>query len=397
MSTAARHAEIAGAGFGGLVAAIALAERGWSVRVHERTPMLRAEGFGIAMKPNMLKVLDAVGVREAILRGGMALRRRETRNDRNEATMLMRGAAGHRVSRLHIAQTLAARAAALGVTFEWTSAVLGADPAGALLLDSGSRASADLVIGADGIDSSVRESLGLLSSRRHHRDGAMRVMVPRTALERAQDAVDGPGTCETWSGTRRVVTSPCSEQELYVALSCLAADRGGQTVPLDVESWSGAFPWLRELFERIHHEADWTQVRWVAFQTVRTSRWSRGRAAILGDAAHAMPPNLGQGAGCAMVNALSLAVALEESRDIGRALTAWEARERPLTEHTQRWSERYGQLTTWPESLRSLAFTALGRIGWLRRRYLRTENHVPVGYAAAMRPATTPPTGSDPL
>ena len=58
-----RHAEIAGAGFGGLVAAVALAERGWTVRVHERTPVLRAEGFAIAMQPNMLKVVESLGVR----------------------------------------------------------------------------------------------------------------------------------------------------------------------------------------------------------------------------------------------------------------------------------------------------------------------------------------------
>jgi len=45
-----RHAEIAGAGFGGLVAAVALAERGWTVRLHEKTPILRAEGFSLALE-----------------------------------------------------------------------------------------------------------------------------------------------------------------------------------------------------------------------------------------------------------------------------------------------------------------------------------------------------------
>ena len=72
-----RHAEIAGAGFGGLVAAVALAERGWTVRVHERTPILRAEGFAIAMQPNMLKVVESLGVRHEVLRGGLRILRRE--------------------------------------------------------------------------------------------------------------------------------------------------------------------------------------------------------------------------------------------------------------------------------------------------------------------------------
>jgi 2-polyprenyl-6-methoxyphenol hydroxylase-like FAD-dependent oxidoreductase len=93
-----------------------------------------------------------------------------------------------------------------------------------------------------------------------------------------------------------------------------------------------------------------------------------------------MSPNLGQGSGCAMMNALALAVALDERPDVGEALQLWERRERPLTEHTQRWSTIYGAVTTWPEQLRSLAFNALGNIGWLRRRYQRTANHIPTGY-----------------
>ena len=61
-----RHAEIAGAGFGGLIAAIALAQRGWTVRVHERTPFIRAEGFGVAIHQNGIKILEALGVFDAI-------------------------------------------------------------------------------------------------------------------------------------------------------------------------------------------------------------------------------------------------------------------------------------------------------------------------------------------
>lgn len=60
----------------------------------------------------------------------------------------------------------------------------------------------------------------------------------------------------------------------------------------------------------------------------------------MGDAAHAMVPSLGQGAGLAMANALGLAVALDEAPDTAAALAAWEARERPRTERTQDMSAR---------------------------------------------------------
>ena len=56
-----RHAEIAGAGFAGLTAACALAQRGWSVRVHERADRLRTTGAGIYIYENGLRVLEAVG------------------------------------------------------------------------------------------------------------------------------------------------------------------------------------------------------------------------------------------------------------------------------------------------------------------------------------------------
>jgi 2-polyprenyl-6-methoxyphenol hydroxylase-like FAD-dependent oxidoreductase len=375
-----RHAEIAGAGFGGLVAALALAQRGWSVRVHERTPAIRAEGFAIAMQPNMLRVIESLGLREPILSGGLLIIRRETRNERDEITMSLRGQGTHRVSRQHIVNVLAHAAADLGVAIEPESPVAGADAAGALILADGRRLPADLVIGADGVNSVVRDSLGLIAERRLHGDGAMRALVSRTTDDAAEDDTLGPRTCEYWAGTRRVITSPCSGRELCVVMSCLAGDAAGRALPIDLASWTKSFAHLARLFQRIAAQADWERIRWSRFETIRLRQWHAGRVALLGDAAHAMSPNLGQGSGCAMMNALALAVALDEAPDVSQALHLWERRERPLTEHTQRWSTLYGHVTHWPEQLRSLAFNALGNIGWLRRRYQRTANHIPTGY-----------------
>ena len=235
------------------------------------------------------------------------------------------------------------------------------------------------MIAADGAHSVIRQSLGIPVSIKNHADGAMRLMVSRSAEDLEEDARLGPMTCERWSGTRRVITSPCSNLELYVALSCLARDEPAKRVPLDESAWSRSFPYMAGLFERIGAEADWSAVRWVQFQTVKLKRWSHGRVAIVGDAAHAMPPNLAQGAGCAMMNALSLAVSLT-TRPLEQALEEWEKLERPLTEHTQRWSQIYGSLTVWPEMLRPQAFSAMGKVKWIRSRYQRTANHIPTGY-----------------
>ncbi len=349
--------------------------------MHERTASQRSEGFGIAMQPNMAKVFEALGILEPVLAGGLKIMQRETRNQHKLATMVARapGGWGHRISRRHMIAVLAEHASRRGVEIVSGSAVAGALADGTLRLEDGSVRRADVVIGADGIYSKIRDSLGLLRSRKLLPDGAFRVMIPRTPEEAAEDEAAGPMTVEYWSGHRRVIASPCSGTELYCALSCLARDRDARATPIDAASWSRSFPHLAPLFARIARDAQWERVQWVQFQTIRLRSWSRGRVAVLGDAAHAMPPNLGQGGGCAMMNALALAVALEREPAIEAALEHWEREERPLTEHTQRWSAIYGHLTLWPQALRSLAFRAMGDIKWLRDRYQRTARHIPTG------------------
>ncbi|HKU45328.1 MAG TPA: FAD-dependent monooxygenase, partial [Burkholderiales bacterium] len=133
-------------------------------------------------------------------------------------------------------------------------------------------------------------------------------------------------------------------------------------------------PHLRELIERIGDDC-----RYDRFEYVRLSRWSAGRVAVLGDAAHALPPNIGQGAGCAMMNALSLAVFLDRIADTAKALEAWERAERPLTDHSQRISRLYGMPTFWPAPLRKLFYALAGRSRWLTEQRTRTARHIPTG------------------
>ena len=85
-----RHAEIVGAGFAGLTAACALAQRGWSVRVHERGAQLRTTGAGIYIYENGLRVLEAVGAYDAAIKGAPFAHTREVRDDRNRTISVHR-------------------------------------------------------------------------------------------------------------------------------------------------------------------------------------------------------------------------------------------------------------------------------------------------------------------
>jgi len=373
------HAEIAGAGFGGLVAAIALARAGWSVRVHERTPFVRSEGYGIAVHRNGILVLQSLGVFNDIQTGAVRVSHLETRLADGSLTSQVPAKLTYRISRQHMIGVLQEHAVRAGVDLVVDSEVESALPEGVLVLKDGTRLNADLVLGADGVHSKVRDSLQLLDRRVMLPDGAMRFVFPVDAAQTRIDPKVGAPAIEYWSGSRRVIWNACAPDQIYIAMSCLASDTLGQQGPLDLRSWQTAFPALADAIGRMATTVQWDSVRWVRFQTIRLRRWSQGKVALIGDAAHAMPPNLGQGGGCAMMNALSLAASVSNADRIEDALATWEARERPLTEHTQKWSRMYSATTQWPQWLRSAAFYATGHVGWLRTQYQKTANHVPMG------------------
>jgi len=370
-----------GAGFGGLVAAIALAERGWSARVHERRSSLRGEGYGIAIHNNMARIFACFGLLDRVLAGGAKIDRRDSLDKGGVVLSRETRRSPYRIDRQHIIALLAKRAGTAGAELCFNSEVKSATADGSIALADGRELRADLVVVADGVNSSIRDSLGLLRRRKFGRDGGVRVTIPRLPQEIAADEKEGTVMIEAWADHRRVLFCPVTRTELYVLLTCTLDDAAARAMPIDAAAWAQSFPSLRNLFERIRDQADWSQARWDRFQTIRLKRWSTGRVAILGDAAHAMAPYLAQGAGHAMMNALGLAVALQEAGDLRAGLSEWERRERPLTEHTQRWTRIYGTTMLLPKPLKKIWILLEKHIPWIGAQYLRAAHHVPTGCA----------------
>ena len=310
-----RRAEIVGAGFAGLTAACALAQRGWSVRVHERADRLRTTGAGIYIYENGLRVLEAVGAYEAAVQGAPFAHTREVRDGRDRLISVHRwtGSRVFSIVRQNVINALAAAATRAGVVIVTNSTATGATAEGELLFADGSNVKADLIVGADGSNSRLRDSLGLLSKRKYLVDGCTRLLLDKTEAERAP--TDGAKTIEYWSGTRRLLYTPCSETDIYIALTMLDDDAAAKAVPVRKDEWKRAFPRLEALIDRIGALG-----RYDRFELIKLKRWSAGRVAIIGDAAHALPPNIGQGGGCAMMNALSLAVYLDRENNVSAAL-----------------------------------------------------------------------------
>jgi 2-polyprenyl-6-methoxyphenol hydroxylase-like FAD-dependent oxidoreductase len=373
------HTEIVGAGFGGLVAAIALRRRGWTVRVHERRDSLRGEGYGIAIHNNMARIFSTFGILERVLAGGMRIDRRDSVDANGRVVMTRKTVRSpYRIDRQHIVELLAERAREAGAEIRFNSLVKASALEGVITLEGGQKLSADLVVAADGVNSTIRDAHGLLARRIWGRDCGVRINIPRRSEEIAADDHDGTVMIEAWADKRRVLCCPVTKSEYYVLLTCTTDDASAAMSPIDPDVWARSFPAMRSLFERIRDEADWPQSHWAHFQTIRLKRWSTGRIAVIGDAAHAMPPYLAQGAGHAMMNALGLAEALHQETSIEAALVEWERRERPLTQHTQLWTRVYGATMFLPKPMKKLAIL-IEKLPWVAAQYVRAANHVPTG------------------
>src|SRR5437660_501701 len=130
-----RHAEIAGAGLAGLTAACALAQRGWSVRVHERAEKLRTTGAGIYIYENGLRVLEAVGAYADAVAGANPAHMREVRDERNRVISVHRwdtgaGARVFSIVRQKVINAFAAAAQRAGVEIVTGSPALAASAEG---------------------------------------------------------------------------------------------------------------------------------------------------------------------------------------------------------------------------------------------------------------------------
>jgi 2-polyprenyl-6-methoxyphenol hydroxylase-like FAD-dependent oxidoreductase len=340
-----RHAEIAGAGIAGLSCANMLARRGWTVRIHERSPEIRELGTGIQIKNNAIEVLEEFGLFDRLAPLGFKLERSHHR-DPDGRLMQERTLAGK--SRVYVflrqplIEVLRIAAEEAGVEIVTSSRAVAADPTGELVLESGRRLRADLVIAADGAQSKLREALDIGGSHRPLSTVVNRYLVP------SREITPEPITTEHWSGRYRVGIMPCGSDLSFVFQVFPEWDRSAMALPIDRAFWTKAFPRLRREIDMLSQ----TEALQHNFSIVRCPRWHKGRVAIIGDAAHGLPPTLGQGAGLTLMNAHALALALDRNRTVEEALPAWETAVRFVSDKTQCWAMRYDFLTRqWPEPL----------------------------------------------
>jgi salicylate hydroxylase len=360
---------IIGGGIGGLTAANALARAGIETAVYEAAVELREIGAGVALHPNAMKVLRAIGVEDGVRavagqsqwqvmrnwKTGRVIGR--TSRQQQAASFGIPGATVHRADLLDVlAGALPAGLVTLGK--RCIQVRPDGDVATACFAD-GSEIKADIIVGADGIHSPVRACLFGPDAPRFTGKICYRSVVPAGAVRGARPSTDGA----QWLGPHgTIVLYPLRGEEL-INVVCHYDD-----VSYRHESWIAECS-REEVLERY---ADWhesllrlfaaadTWYKWALYDRDPIPRWTRGRVTVLGDAAHPMLPYLGQGACQAIEDGAVLATALvAEAADPVTGLARYErtrrprasrvvlaARERGLSNHlTSRWAAWQRDLT----------------------------------------------------
>jgi salicylate hydroxylase len=338
VSRAARIAVIGG-GIGGLTAAQALVRRGFEVRVYEAAPELREIGAGVALGPNAMKALRALGLEDAVREVAWesdydCLRNWKTARlitKTDHGTQVARyGAGGCFAHRADLLDVLAAALPTDIVTLgaRCTSVSSSGDVASATFRD-GSQIEADVIIGADGIHSAVRASLFGEDAPRFTGKICYRSVIPLDAVP------GGPPPPENviWMGPHgAVVVYRVRRGELINVVSHYDDDTYKHESWITeceraevIERYSG---W-HESLERLYSASE-VWYKWALYDRDPIPRWTSGRASVLGDAAHPMLPYLGQGACQAMEDGCVLAAALASTpHDLPAALELYERSRRP--------------------------------------------------------------------
>lgn len=373
---AQRTAEIAGAGLSGLTLATRLAQLGWKVRLHERNHELRMFGAGIWLWESGLKTLDMLGAFEHATCRARTIDEWRIVDEHGSTLMTRRFSPTDRMllpPRADLYEALIRQAQTYGVDIVTSSLAVGMSADGRLQMEDGSELQADLVVAADGAYSRLREAIFCTSWMDFGVEAGIRMMIDRDEDD-PEDLI-----IEHWHGKRRLLYNPCTDGQDYIFLSAPVGDDRGSKLPIDRDFWTSQFPSAADLIWRFQEAG-----RWDRLVNVKCRKWSDGQAAIVGDAAHAMPPNLGQAANTAFINAMALADTLEQHQHIPDALVRWEEQQRPVTDHVQWFSYIYGlTINKWPDQLsgmRSDALQFLGKTRWLEEGISRGAHVVPRGF-----------------
>jgi salicylate hydroxylase len=367
---------IAGAGIGGLTAALALAKRGIGAALFEQAERLDEVGAGIQLAPNATRILTELGLADRLsftLVEPEVIRVRRARTGAIVTTLPLGAAIRARYGApywlMHRADLQ--RALLEAVAGEPRIALtLGAKVGGFALdaggivarLGSGREYRGAALVCADGLWSELRSLLGDTTPPRFTGRTAWRATVAASHLPADMPAVD------LWLGPGGHIVHYPIRAGAAVNIVAVARDNRNSiawNTPAHRDEVLARFPataWATAARELLATAEQWQ--RWAIFDRAASQRWGCGAATLLGDAAHPMLPYLAQGAAMAIEDAALLAAVLAQTpTGVPRALRAYEAARQPRTARAQRAARRNDfsyHLAGLPALIRDAVLRALG-------------------------------------
>jgi 2-polyprenyl-6-methoxyphenol hydroxylase-like FAD-dependent oxidoreductase len=333
---------IVGAGTAGLATAIFLARQGYAVRLLERVEQLQPVGAGILLQPSGLAVLQRLGLLAECTALGAPVSRLYGTSCQGRVILDTRyhdwqpGSFGLGIHRGVLMTALLNAAQQAGVQVETGVAVSRFEQAGGhvrLLQDQADGSEQPLgdfaaLILADGTRSTLRAQMQVRQWSRPYPWGALWSMLPTSPATESGELRQWYRGCSEMFG---LMPTGCTHHARQTSLTSLF-----WSLPLNQhESWrsSGLQAWktrVRSLAGEaseayLQQIDDPAQLTLAAYADVRMQRWSDGRVLAIGDCAHAMSPQLGQGANMALVDAAALADALGEADDAAQDSLHWNA------------------------------------------------------------------------
>jgi 6-hydroxynicotinate 3-monooxygenase len=336
---------VVGAGIGGLATAATLRQVGFDVQVYEQAGRFARVGAGIQMMPNSMKVLRGLGLEDRLRRVAFAPishlnREWDSGEISNELPMPEErfGAPYLCMHRAELHAALASVVPSASVHLGKKLISLEQSESGVTLgFADGSRAQADVVVGADGVHSVVRELIVGREQPIHRGRVAYRAVFPARLV---RDVEIGLSRTKWWGPDRHIVVyyTTRARDEVYFVTS----------VPepvewLTVESWSatGDVAELRDAFAGFHPEVRAVLEacpachKWAILEREPLMRWTLGQVVLLGDACHPMTPYMAQGGATAIEDAAVLARCLRDSANVVEAFSVYERHRKPRTARIQ--------------------------------------------------------------
>jgi salicylate hydroxylase len=341
---------IAGGGIGGLAAALSLLQRGFDVRVYEQARELSEVGAGIQISPNATRILHRLGLADAFAGLGVRPVAWHQRRWQDGRTLLYSpigdavvDAFGFPHYQMHRADVLATLVRALPAECLRVSHRLVAfDDHGdgvTLAFENGESAEVDVLVGADGIHSTVQRLL--FGEQRPRFTGciAYRGLIPAERVA----APEIPVEAQVWLGpTRHFVHYWVQEGRLLNFVGLIDRDTWTRESWTDrgevadvLAAYEGWHPQVRAILESVEET-----FIWALFDRAPLEHWSRGRVTLLGDACHPMLPFMAQGSAQAIEDGAALTACLAQTADVPAALRRYETVRLPRASRIQALSAR---------------------------------------------------------